>query len=152
MDYCLPHSFNINLLYPDQQCQFQRTGILCSQCQQHLSMVFGSSRCLKCTNLYILIINIIIVAGIVLVVLLYLLNFTVTKGTINGIILYANIISINDSIFLISNNVFAPLKVFISLDLGIETCFYEMEWIVMLKFGYSWSFPFTSYSLLLLLS
>ena len=67
-------------------------------------------------------------AGIVLVVLLYLLNFTVTKGTINGIILYANIISINDSIFLINNNVFAPLKVFISftnLDLGIETCFYD---------------------------
>ena len=128
MDYCLPHSFNINLLYPDQQCQFKRTGILCSQCQQLLSMVFGSSRCLKCTNTYILIIIIIIVAGIVLVILLYLLNLTVTKGTINGIILYANIISINDSIFLINNKVFAPLKVFISftnLDLGIETCFYD---------------------------
>ena len=128
MNYCLPHSLDINLLYPDQQCQFERTGILCSQCQQPLSMVFGSSRCMKCTNLYILISIIIIVAGIVLVVLLYLLNLTVTKGTINGIILYANIISINDSIFLINNNVFVPLKVFISftnLDLGIETCFYD---------------------------
>ena len=128
MDYCLPHSFNINLLYPDQQCQFERTGILCSQCRQPLSMVFGSSRCMKCTNLYILITIIIIVAGIVLVVLLYLLNLTVTKGTINGIILYANIISINDSIFLINDNVFESLKVFISfvnLDLGIETCFYD---------------------------
>ena len=128
MDYCLPHSFNINLLYPDQQCQFERTGILCSQCQHSLSMVFGSSRCMKCTNTYILITIIIIVAGIVLVVLLYLLNLTVTKGTINGIILYANIISINESIFLINNNIFVPLKVFISfanLDLGIETCFYD---------------------------
>ena len=128
MDYCLPHSFNINLLYPDQQCQFERTGILCSQCQQPLSMVFGSSRCMKCTNLYILITIIIIVAGFVLVVALYLLNLTVTKGTINGIILYANIISINNSIFLTNNNVFVPLKVFISfanLDLGIETCFYD---------------------------
>ena len=128
MDYCLPHSFDINLLYPDQQCQFERTGILCSQCQQPLSMVFGSSRCMKCTNLYILITIIIIMAGIALVVLLYLLNFTVTKGTVNGIILYANIININDSIFLTNNNVFTPLKVFISftnLDLGIETCFYD---------------------------
>ena len=128
MDYCLPHSFNINLLHPDQQCQFERTEILCSQCQQNLSMVFGSSRCMKCTNLYILIVIIIIVAGIALVVFLYLLNLTVTKGTINRIILYANIISINDSIFLTNNNVFAPLKVFISftnLDLGIETCFYD---------------------------
>ena len=128
MDYCLPHSFNVNLLYPDQQCQFERIGILCSQCQQPLSMVFGSSRCMKCTNLYILITIIIIVAGIALVVALYLLNLTVTKGTINGIILYANIISINDSIFLTNRNVFLPLKVFVSftnLDLGIETCFYD---------------------------
>ena len=129
MDYCLPYSSNINLLHPDLQCQFNRTGILCSHCQHHLSMVFGSSRCIKCTNLQILIITIIvIVAGIVLVVLLYLLNLTVTIGTINGIIFYANIVSINDSVFLVNDNVFKPLKVFISftnLDLGIETCFYN---------------------------
>ena len=64
----------------------------------------------------------------VLVILLYLLNLTVTKGTINGIILYANIVSINDSVFLVNDNVFKPLRVFISftnLDLGIETCFYN---------------------------
>ena len=50
---------------------------------------------MKCTNLYILITIIVIMAGIVLVVLLYLLNLTVTIGTINGIIFYANIISIS---------------------------------------------------------
>ena len=128
MDYCLPYSSNINFLHPDLECQFNRTGILCSQCQHHLSMVFGSSRCIKCTNLYILITIIVIVAGIVLVVLLYLLNLTVTTGTINGIIFYANIVSINDSLFLVNDNVFKPLRVFISftnLDLGIETCFYN---------------------------
>ena len=89
MDYCLPYSSNVNLLYPDLQCQFNRIGILCSQCQQPLSMVFGSSRCMECTNIHILITIIVIVAGILLVVCLYLLNLTVTKGTINGIILYA---------------------------------------------------------------
>ena len=128
MDYCLPYSSNVNLLHPDLQCQFNRIGILCSQCQHNLSMVFGSSRCMKCTNLHILITIIIIVAGIVLVVLLYLLNITVTNGTINGIIFYANIVSINDSVFLVNDNVFKPLRVFISftnLDLGIETCFYN---------------------------
>ena len=129
MDYCLPYSSNINLLHPDLQCQFNRTGILCSQCQHHLSMVFGSSRCMECNNLYsLLIISIVIVAGVVVVVLLYLLNLTVTNGGINGIIFYANIVSINDSVFLINDNVFKPLSVFISfvnLYLGIETCFYN---------------------------
>ena len=128
MDYCIPYSTNVNLFHPDLQCQFNRTSILCSQCQHHLSMVFGSSRCMKCTNLYILIIIIVIVAGIVLVVLLYLLNLTVTTGTISGIIFYANIVSINDSVFLVNDKVFKPLRMFISftnLDLGIETCFYN---------------------------
>ena len=129
MDYCLPYSSNVNLLHPDLQCQFNRTGILCSQCQHHLSMVFGSSRCMKCTNLHILIITIIvIVAGIALVVFLYFLNLTVTIGTINGIIFYANIVTINNSVFLVNENVLKPLRVFISfanLDLGIETCFYN---------------------------
>ena len=105
MDYCLPYSSNVNLLHPDLQCQFNRTGILCSQYQHPLSMVFASSRCMKCTNVHILIIIIVIVAGIVLVVLLYVLNLTVTNGTINGIIFYANIIiSINDSVFLVNDN------------------------------------------------
>ena len=128
MDYCLPFSSNINLLHPDTQCQFNRTGILCSQCQHSLSMVFGSSRCMKCTNVHILITIIVIAAGIVLVVLLYLLNLTISKGTISGIILYVNIISINDSAFLVNDNMLSPLRLFIAflnLDLGIETCFYN---------------------------
>ena len=104
MDYCLPHSSHLNLLHPDLQCQFNRTGILCSQCQHSLSMVFGSSRCIHCTDMYILISMIVVVAGIALVVLLYLLNLTVTNGTITGIIFYANIISINDSVFLVNDN------------------------------------------------
>ena len=129
MDYCLPYSSKLNLLYPELQCQFNRTGILCSQCQHPLSMVFGSSRCLKCNNVYIILISVIVmVAGIGLVIILYLLNLTVTNGTINGIIFYANVVSINDSVFLVNENVFKPLRLFISftnLDLGIETCFYN---------------------------
>ena len=129
MDYCIPYSSTVNLLYPDLQCQFNRTGILCSQYQHHLSIVFGSSRCIKCANVHIIIITIIvIVAGIVLVVLLYFLNLTVTIGSINAIIFYANVVSINNSVFLVNDNVFKLLRVFISfvnLDLGIETCFYN---------------------------
>ena len=91
-------------------------------------MVFGSSRCIHCADIHILVTLVIIAAVIVLVVFLYVLNFTVTSGTINGIICYANIISINDSVVLKNNNVFQSLRVFISftnMDLGIETCFYN---------------------------
>ena len=128
LDYCLQQPLAINLSNPDLQCQFNRGGISCSQCKHGLSMVFGSSRCMKCTNVYLLVSLIIIVAGIILVVLMYVLNLTVTCGTINGFILYANIVSINNTAFLTNDNVFKPLKLFISfanLDLGIETCFYN---------------------------
>ena len=128
MDYCLPYSSLINLLHSDLQYQFNRTGTLYSQCKHSLSMVFGSSKCMECSNIYILISIIILIAGIFLVLLLYFLNFTVTNGTISGIIFYATIISINDSVFLVNDNVFKPLRVFISfinLDLGIQTCFYN---------------------------
>ena len=128
MDYCLPYSSNVHLTNPDTQCQFNRTGILCSQCQHPLSMVFGSSRCMEYTNMHILISILIIFAEVALVTLIYLLNLTVTNGTISGIIFYANIISINDSVFLMNDNVYKPLRVFTSftnLDLGIETRFYN---------------------------
>ena len=110
MDYCLPYSSNVLLTNPDTQCQFNRAGVLCSQCQRPLSMAFGSSRCIKCSDLHILITILIILAGIVLVTLMYLLNLTVTNGTIIGIIFYANIISINESVFLINDNVYKPLE------------------------------------------
>ena len=68
------------------------------------------------------------IAGVVIVLLLFVLNLTVTDGTINGIILYANIISINTPVFFTKLNHFTLAYTFISLanlDLGIQTCFYN---------------------------
>ena len=67
-------------------------------------------------------------AGIVLVLLLFIFNLTVTDGTINGFILYVNIISINTPVFFTDLNHLTPTYTFISLanlDLGIQTCFYN---------------------------
>ena len=126
-DYCLPYSSHLNLSTPDSQCQFNRSGLLCGQCQQGLSAVFGSSQCKHCSNVYLLIIIPIAIAGLVLVLLLFFLNLTVTDGSINPILLTVNIISINISIiFPTTNN--SVMRTFISLanlDLGIETCFYD---------------------------
>ena len=125
-DYCLPHSSHLNLSTPDSQCQFNRSGLLCGQCQQGLSAVFGSSQCKQCSNVYLLIIIPIGIAGLVLVLLLFILNLTVTNGDINAFLLYVNTISINTSIFFATNN--TATHIFISLanlDLGITTCFYN---------------------------
>ena len=45
--------------------------------------------------------------------MLYVLNFTITIGAINRIIFYANIVSINDSVFFVNDSVFKHLRVFI---------------------------------------
>ena len=126
--YCLPHSSHLNFSTPNSQCQFNRSGLLCGQCQQGLSTVFSSFRCQHCSNVYLLIIIPIAIGGIVLVLLLFVLNLTVTDGTINGFILYVNIISINTPLFFAELNHFTPTYTFISLanlDLGIQTCFYN---------------------------
>ena len=125
-DYCLPHSSHLNLSTPDSQCHFNRSGLLYGQCQQDLSAFFCSSQCKQCSNVYLLIIIPIGIAGLVLVLLLFVLNLTVTDENINAFLFYVNIISINSSIFFSMNN--TATHTFISLanlDLGITTCFYR---------------------------
>ena len=126
--YCLPHSSHLNFSTPNSQCQFNRSGLLCGHCQQGLITVFSSSQCHHCSNVYLFLIIPIAIAGIALVITLFILNITVTDGTINGFILLANIISINTSLVFPRLEDFAPTYTFISfanLDLGIQTCFYN---------------------------
>ena len=125
-DHCLPHALHINLSMPDTQCQFHRTGLLCGQCQQGLSNTFGSSQCKHCSNYYLFIIIPIAMAGVVLVMIIFIFNLTVTSGTINTFIFYVNIISINYSLFFPEcNSVDCLLLSLSNLDLGFEMCFYN---------------------------
>ena len=128
-DYCKPYSLNLSLENPDEQCAFHRSGILCGACQHNLSHVLGSSNCKECSSLWlILFIPVIAVAGIALVVFLMLLNLTVSVGTINGLIFYANIVRANQAIFFphSTNNSFLSLFIaWMNLDLGFEVCLYD---------------------------
>jgi len=70
-----------------------------------------------------LLIPVFIAAGIVLVVFLMLFNLTVSVGTINGLIFYANIVRANQAIFFPhgTNNEFLSIFIaWLNLDLGIE--------------------------------
>ena len=127
-DYCTGNK-TINVLDLDSQCSYNRSGVLCGQCQGNLSMTFGASRCTSCSNYYLLLIIVFIVMGVLLVVVLFISKFTVANGALNGIVLYANLIRINDTIFFQNKSGYSYyLSVFIAwinLDWGIETCFYN---------------------------
>ena len=111
----------------DAQCKYSRSGLLCGKCQKGFSLVFGSSKCLKCSNSYLSLLIAFALAGIVLVAFLLVLKLTVAVGTINGLIFYANIVSVNRAQLFPSGetNILTVFIAWVNLDLGIETCFFD---------------------------
>ena len=75
-------------------CLKNRAGALCSQCAIGYSVVFGSNDCIRCSNWWLLTITVYGIAGPLLVYLLYAFKLTLTTGKINGIIFYAQVMSI----------------------------------------------------------
>ena len=129
--YCKTGVVNVSLDHPDTQCAFNRSGTLCGGCQPGLSLALGSPQCLDCSNNYhhVLLIPFAL-AGLALVFFIKVLNLTVAKGIINGLIFYANHVQANQSVFFPPGPTreLYPIKVFIAwlnLDLGITTCFFD---------------------------
>ena len=136
LDYCQPPTENIsmNLSHPDgsdAQCAYNRSGVLCGGCQEHLSLSLGSSRCLSCHShwpaVLVVILLAAIVAGILLVTALLALNMTVAVGLINGFIFYANIVAANNAVFFPSSEPSFPtvFVAWLNLDIGIDVCFFD---------------------------
>ena len=150
--YCKSEDTNLSLSNQDEQCAFNHSGVLCGACQQGLSLALGTSQCLKCSNVYLLLLIPFALAGVALVFLLLKCNLTVSVGSINGIIFYANIIQANQATFFPNgaqgvNFCTKFLSIFIAwlnLDLGIQTCFfvgmdaYSKTWLQFLFPVYVW--------------
>ena len=127
-DYCHQDEVTFNILNPNLQCAFHRSGVLCGECADGYSLLLGTNECGECPNDNFLSLLLVFgVAGILLVVFLIVLNLTVSVGTINGLIFYANLVKINETIFFPNEPVLllSNFISFINLDLGIETCFYH---------------------------
>ena len=73
-------------------CVGGREGPLCSKCSEDLSLAFGTSECIHCSDgtIYWLFIAFTLVLGPLLIFFLFALKLTLTAGTLNGIIFYAN--------------------------------------------------------------
>ena len=127
-DYCNTSAVYLNLTHPDLQCTNGRSGTLCGECQTGLSLTLGSNKCESCNNKYLSLVVTFIVAGIALVLFLLGCNLTVSVGSINGLLFYANMIKLNETA-LFPNGVSIPVLsqfiAWLNLDLGIQTCFFN---------------------------
>ena len=138
-DYCVSSSVTFSLNESDLQCNYNRSGILCGQCKPGLSLMLGSNKCSQCSNDWLALIPVFAISGVLLVVLLIALNLTVSVGSINGLLFYANIVKLNESAFFPRGGipVISQFIAWLNLDWGIETCFYnglDSYWKVMLQF------------------
>ena len=133
LDYCLKDTnitFNSREA-ADEQCAYNRSGLLCGICESGLSLSLGSSRCLACSSDWIVkaigIIIAALTAGGVLVIVLLVLNLTVAVGTLNGIIFYANIVDYKTSTFFPfpCPNIITVFIAWLNLSIGIDTCFID---------------------------
>ena len=118
-------------------CLHHREGPLCGSCGrfkegQKLSMVFGSTECKECSNWWLWTLVLYGVVGPLLIYLLYALRLTLTTGTLNGIIFYAQMANCGmiDLLALKFNQ--DPYSKFcliflstLNLNLGFPLCFYN---------------------------
>ena len=157
-NYCTKNNISFTITSPDPQCALNRSGLLCGQCAEGLSLMLGSNQCGQCTNNYLALIIPFALVGIALVAFLIALNLTVSVGTINGLIFYANVVKLYEPTFFPNDQpsiLTSILKVYkyviswLNLDLGIETCLYNG----MDTYSKTWLqfvFPFYVWSIIIL--
>ena len=145
----------VSLTDLDQQCSDGHTGIMCGACKPRYSRVLGElMKCQKdCTNINLPFILVAFLAsGFLLLIIIRVLNLTVTEGTINGLLVYTMVIQTHYSYFSENLSVFGQVCwVFISwinLTLGIRACFnrgmdaYEQIWTLFGQAIFSFLFLF----------
>uniref|UniRef100_A0A1X7UGZ1 Uncharacterized protein n=1 Tax=Amphimedon queenslandica TaxID=400682 RepID=A0A1X7UGZ1_AMPQE len=92
--YCFPNPVTFKLNDTDTQCVDNRGHRMCGSCTEGYSLLMGSNKCGQCHDNYMMItwIALFAVMGVLLVVLLIALNLSVSVGTLNGLLFYANIV------------------------------------------------------------
>ena len=118
-----------NVTDPFSICESNKMGILCSQCQHNMSVVFGSTECKPCSDLWLITIVGYALFGQLLVAIMFVLPLTISEGLLAGIIIAMNITSVSTIDYLDSNNWFVyTARVFVSLmnlNLVFSMCLYD---------------------------
>ena len=129
LSYCSPNPVTFQLNDTDTQCVDNRGQRMCGSCRDGYSLLMGSNKCGQCHDDYMIIgwIALFAVMGVLLVVLLIALNLTVSVGTMNGLLFYANIVKLYEPVFSRKGAlpVLSQVISWINLDFGFEVCFYN---------------------------
>ena len=149
-DYCNSGTKSIKPGDFNSQCAegYNRIGLLCGSCAENYSAVLGSNRCKKCEGHHSLLLLIAFAAaGVVLIAIVAFLKVSVSEGYLYGILFYSHIV-VQCAYRLDPSNTgaFIPIA-FLSLNLGMEVCFYEgMDSLA--RTGLKFMFPLYIYSLM----
>ena len=57
-DFCKPNRNNMSLSDVDQQCNYNRSGMLCGMCKNGLSLALGTSQCIKCSDMFLMLLTV----------------------------------------------------------------------------------------------
>ena len=153
INYCREDITDLDLRIPDQLCASGRTGVLCGACKEGLSTIFGLSECRKCSNAWLVMFILYALLGFLVVFFAFLLDLTITQGTINGIVFYANVFLVNANIFYFQGGRSNFLHWFISwlnLEVGFPMCFYD-GMSETAKLGLNYVFPTYIIAILILI-
>ena len=125
-------------------CIDGKTGVLCGQCINKLSIIFGTTECRHCSNLWLLTLVGYAIIGVILVTVLLFFRLTLSEGPLASIILTNNIIAVSTIDYLDDNNVFiSGMRICVSLmnlNLGFPLCFYD-GMTTAIKTGLQFIFP-----------
>ena len=88
---CKTNLSHVNVTDPLSMCLDSKEGILCGQCSVELSVVFGTSQCMQCSDIWLLSLIGYGLSGIVLVIIMLYLPLTISEGLLAGIIIAMNL-------------------------------------------------------------
>ena len=126
-DYCKVGTKIISDGDIDSQCQpgLNRVGLMCAVCKANTSVVFGGNACRTCSNDWLALIILFTAVGILLVLAISFLGFSISEGYLNSLLFYCNVTSFYTSFFAPNKSIGFIFVKFINLSLGFELCFYD---------------------------
>ena len=123
-DYCAGLIGPVQPQALDKQCADNRAGLLCGGCQDGYSAVFGTNKCMKCTDKTLGLLVFFAAAGIGIIAIISLLHITVAEGYLTGVVFYSGVVVTYAQVQGAARQALIPLY-FLNLNIGFETCFYD---------------------------